>query len=260
MKPLVRLFIKHGHSCSDILEALKAEYVEVAKENLEAQGFEVNASRLSAATGIGRREVSKALNSPIEVTHQATMTARIVGAWEQSKQFKTKDGKLRPLKASGKDSEFFNLVESVTKDMNPYTLLFELERTKMIEWVDKETISLMKKVFIPSTSPETGFEILSVDLDDLTMAVDDNIFNNTTAPNLHLKTEYTNVRLSAVEEIRKWLVIEGSRFHSAMREFVAKFDIDINPTTDQKTGVTEEKAGVRVALGTFSKIDIEEGK
>lgn len=259
LRPIVRLLIKHGHGYAEVLEALRAEYIDVAKENLVKQGFDVNASRLSAATGIGRREVGKALKSPITTNHQATLAGRVIGAWEQSKKYKDKVGLPKPLKASGRDSEFFNLVESVTKDMNPYTMLFELERTGSIEWIDKENIILKKKEFIANTTPETGFEILSIDLNDLTTAVDDNIFNTSQTPNLHLKTEYTNVRLSAVDEIRKWLVIEGSKLHNAMREFIAKYDVDINPTSDQKTGVEADKAGVRVALGTFSKIDIQEG-
>jgi len=131
------------------------------------------------------------------------LAGRTIGTWEHRPEYKDKKGAVKPLSASGKGSDFFILVESVSKDINPYTLLFELERTGSIVWLDENHIALKKQEFIPKGSLDLGFEILSSDLEDLATAVDENIYGINPIPNLHLKTEYTNVRLSAVPEIRE---------------------------------------------------------
>ena len=255
LRPLVKLLIRHGHGFSEAMEALRAEFIDVAVNNLKIQGHEVNISRLSAVTGIGRREVSKVLKSPINVTNQATLTARVLGTWEQGSNFLDKNGKPKKLTTNGKGSEFFSLVESVSKDINPYTMLFELERTQSILRNPDDSIELAKKEFVIQKAPDSGIELLSGDLSDFLTAVDENIFLNEDVPNLHLKTEYTNVKLSAIKEIETWLVKNGSEFHSKAREFISRFDVDLYPDTYQQTGVKKDIAGIRVALGTFSRIE-----
>jgi hypothetical protein len=254
LRPLVRLFIRHNHGFAEVMEALRAEFINVAIDDLNQNGYEVNTSRVSAVTGIGRREVLKVMKSPVLVTNQATISSRVIGAWEQGKDYKDDKGEIKKLSICGTGSEFFNLVESVSKDINPYTLLFELERTGSIKRISENSIELVKNEFVPSKAPEDSIELVSSDLDDFVTAVDENIYGGELAPNLHLKTEYTNVRLSSIPEIKKWIMKEGSDFHKRIRDFVAKFDLDLYPDTDQQTGVEREAGGVRVALGTFSRI------
>lgn len=254
LRPLVRLFIRHNHGFAEVMEALRSEFIHVAIENLDVSGHEVNTSRVSAVTGIGRREVLKVMKSPVLVTNQATISSRVIGAWEQGKEYKDDKGEIKRLSICGTGSEFFNLVESVSKDINPYTLLFELERTGSIKRISEDSIELVKNEFVTAKAPEDSIELVSSDLDDFVTAVDENIYGGEMAPNLHLKTEYTNVRLSSIPEIKKWIMKEGSDFHKRIRDFVAKFDLDLYPDTDQQTGVEREEGGVRVALGTFSRI------
>lgn len=254
LRPVVRMLIRHGHGFSEVVEALRGEFVDVAIEDLQREGHEVNVSRLSALTGIGRREVSKVLKFSASNSQQARVSARVIGMWQNSPVYKNKNGSTRNLTINGKQSEFFNLVESVTKDINPYTLLFELLRSKVVEKQDEDTIRLLKTEFISNQAPEQGIELLSSDLDDFIISVDENIFNSLNIPNLHLKTEYTCVRESAIPLIEEWLVTEGSSFHARARDFISQYDVEINPESDQQTGISKDSSKVRVVLGTFSRI------
>lgn len=260
LRPIVRMLIRHGHGFSEVVEALRGEFVDVAIKDLEKEGHDINVSRLSAVTGIGRREVSKVIKSSANNTQAARVAARVIGMWQNSNDFKDKNGTIKDLTINGTQSEFFSLVETITKDINPYTLLFELLRSKVVVKINEETIRLIKTEFIPSQSPEQGLELLSSDLDDFIVSVDENIYSRSQIPNLHLKTEYTAVRDSAIPQIEEWLVKEGSLFHSKARDFISQFDIDINPVSDQQTGVDKGNSETRVVLGTFSRIVNKTGK
>ncbi len=52
----------------------------------------------------------------------------------------------------------------------------------------------------------------------------------------------------ALEEIRRWSAREGSAFHERARNFLSKYDRDLNP----KLGGT---GTYRVAIGSFSVIE-----
>jgi hypothetical protein len=90
---------------------------------------------------------------------------------------------------------------------------------------------------------------LSEDAEDLYLAVEENAFQaGETQPNHHLKTEYRNVPAEALPEIRSWCLREGSALHERARNFLSRYDRDINPAVDG-TG------SFRIAIGSFSVIE-----
>jgi hypothetical protein len=104
-------------------------------------------------------------------------------------------------------------------------------------------------VYVPKGDPAAVLEMLGEDTDDLFMAVEHNAFRKDDAEplNHHLKTEYRNVPQESLDEIRRWCMREGSAFHERARNFLSKFDRDLNPDL-QGTGV------YRVVVGSFSVV------
>ena len=105
--------------------------------------------------------------------------------------------------------------------------------------------------FAPEPNLKDGLTMLAGDTDDLVRSVEQNIYEREEFPNLHLKTVMDNITPAATQEIRKWILEEGSQFHRRLREKLATYDCDLNPK------LKGSKGGVRIALGTFSVIDQE---
>ena len=248
LKPIVRLCLKRSLKIQDLLEAAKVAFLDLSEEEMRAQGAEVSMSRLSIMTGIHRRDVMRLWRDEKPPKQEGSQLKRVIWKWQQDERFQNKAGRPRLLQVEGKQSEFVDLVQSVSQDLNPYTILFELERIGAITRVD-DKIKLEGTVYIPKGDVLEGFALLSADAADLIMGVEENVFEKPEIKNLHIKTEYDNVTIDSVERIKEWFLDQGEAFHKAARDFLAQFDKDINPQLKAKLG------GARVALGTFSRVE-----
>ncbi len=244
LRPVIRFCLRRSLKLQDLLEAAKIVFLEVAEDEMEKRTLAVSRSRLSAMTGVHRRDVMRIYDHRERKTSNKDLVRKVVGQWQSDPRFTTRAGKPRILAVQSKESEFAQLVRAVSSDLNPYTVLFELERAGAVERSSKG-LKLSAPVFLPKEL-QSGFEILSQDIDNMTEAVEENCSTAPETPNLHIRTEYDNIAADALPAVRKWLLHEGSELHRRARAFLSQFDRDINPE------VTSAPAGVRVVLGAFS--------
>lgn len=252
VRPLVTLCLRHAVKIQDLEEAIKEEFVCQAINQLEGLGATASVSRISAMTGIHRREISRIQEPNPDHLLGSSLISRIIGQWQTDRRFTAEDGRgPRALRYEGKDSEFSRLVSAVSSDLNPYTVLFEMERLGTIKRTDRG-LRLRVDALVRRDDIDEGLQLLAADTSDLFEAVSDNLIDSLREPHLHLKTEFDNIRIDRLEEIRSWLVTEGSKLHKRAREFISKFDLDINPEPVQRSGHSSPKGGGRVAFSTFS--------
>ena len=252
LKPVIRYCLRHSIKLQDFVEIAKALYVESANDELQREGSEISISRLSIMTGVHRKDVPRLQsNERTEQPFGADLSARVLGHWQTSRRFLTKNGKPKVLQIEGAESEFSALVQSVSREMNPYTVLFELERAGM---VDRTTHGLRLKArsFITADNLDEGLHFLQTDSEDLIQAVEENLFSQQQIRNLHIKTEYDNIGETDLDSIRSWLLAQGEAFHAKARRFLATFDRDVNPKISKRK---EPSRRVRIALGTFSRAE-----
>lgn len=245
VKPIARFCVRRSLKLQDIVEALKVALLEVANEEMEKSGATPSTSKLSIMTGVHRRDVVRLLDEEKKERDDEGLLGRIIGQWRNDKRFCTVAGRPKVLESEGKESEFISLVRSVSKDVNPYAVLFELERVGAIER-SKSGVKLRSQVFIPVGNVRQGLQLLASDAGDLYEGVEENIFHSPKVPNLHIKTEYDNISPEHEAEIREWLLREGTAFHQKARDFLSQYDRDINPKLADAPG------SGRVAVGTFS--------
>ena len=250
LRPVVNFCLRHSITIGDVVDSLKSVYVEAARDQLQQQGAAQSGSRISVMTGVHRKDVARLLDAAPSVRASKNLTARIIGAWRNSKRFCNASGKPRVLAAEGKESEFVSLVQSVSADLNPYTILFELERIGAVER-SRNGLRLVSRLYNPQGDPTAGIGLLSSDINDLMHAVEENIEGQQSdlAPNLHIKTEYDNIPESASQEIRSWCLREGSAFHQRVRNYLSRYDRDIS--NKKRTA----GPSIRVAVGAFSRIE-----
>ena len=264
VRPIVRLAVYLGVPVQGFMEAVRAEYLRVAERDLMKAGEKVNTSRLAVITGLHRREVQRLItDQPKEGATVGTLPARVLSRWESEKRYSSNRG-AKALSFGGPESDFSQLVQLVSKDLHPGTVLFQLERSGSVA-IEGDRVRMIKGSFNPSQDLEQGIGLLSGDLSDLVMAVQENLETVRPIPNLHAKTEFDNINPEAVPTIRKWFFEEGSKFHQRAREFLAKHDLDHQSqqpaegsgSTGDSGSSGDSGSGVklRAALGTFSVIE-----
>ncbi|RIL12597.1 MAG: hypothetical protein DCC75_00105 [Proteobacteria bacterium] len=244
LRPSVRICLDYSLHVQDVLEAVKIMFIEVAEEEMTKRGESPNISRLSAMTGMHRRDVTRIFRHSDVIEEPRGLVSRVIGQWQQDKRFTTSSGKPRVLSLEGQDSEFRRLVRHLSQDINPGTILLELERIGAVQKV-RDGLKLVAKTYVPKGNIREGLSLLSADTTDLMKCVNENVFRPKETPNLHGKTEYDNISEAAIPQVRKWLLEQGSAFHQRVRNFLSRYDADINPAL-------KGKGGVRVVLGTFS--------
>ena len=244
-KPLVSLCVRRGIKFREFSDILKQLFVEAAKEEIYRQRYESSTSKISIMTGLQRLEVKRLLDMKEEEAPEKSLIARVIGLWSSSVRFSDSRGRARKLSYRGNRSDFARLVRSVSKDLNPHTVLFELDRLGVLI-KEGELVALKHQEFVPQGDPEESMRLVSTDAKDLLSAGSENAFSENALPHLHAHTEYDNVPDESLPEIREWFLELGRRVHAECRGFLSKFDRDITPDSGRGTGQN------RIVLGTFS--------
>lgn len=246
LRPVARLGLRYSIHFGDLSELLKQVLVDAAREELSQSGQEISLSKLSVMTGVHRKDVTRIDREPEAVREGGNLIARVMAQWQHDTRFSTKAKRPRVLSVEGRNSEFASLVRSVNgENVSAYSVLAEMERLGAVERRG-DTVRLVWRDFIPDGDATTGISMLARDIDDMSQAVEANIFEPQKIQNLHLKTDFDNITPDAVPEVRRWLIEEGSSFHRRARGFLSQFDRDLNKKLP--------RLGVRckVTLGTFS--------
>jgi hypothetical protein len=248
MRPAVSFAARHSIRLQDFIECAKAVYIEVSEELLKESGEKVNTSRLAVMSGVHRRDVTRIQRHEEMPASGRDLITKIVGLWQTDRRFVTKAGGPRVLEHRAERSEFIRLVEAISQDLNPGTVLFELKRVgAVIE--TRSGLRLVAQSYIPKGDAEAGFRIFAREAEDLCRTVDENVLSPGEIPQFHARTEYDKVRPEALPEIRRWLIKEGHEFHARVREFVSRFDQDINPDPDHAG------PAVRVTFSSFGHVN-----
>lgn len=248
LRPILKLCLRHSIRLQELTECIKSVLLEVAEEELTNAGHVLSASKLSAMTGVHRLDVTRIWGKQAPPKQSSNLIARVIGHWQQDSRFCGANGRARTLTFDSQDSEFVNLVRSVSADLNSYTVLFELERVGAVART-KHGLKLTSRVYIPRGDAVEGFEMLGRDTEDLLLAAEENYLREPAIPNLHLKTEYDRVPAQYADKIRTWFIDNGSAFHQRARNFLSKFDFDLNPR------LKGADPCIRIAIGTFSLVE-----
>ena len=248
LKPVVRFALRNSVSVQQLIETLKGAVVSLAAEEMSRSGEKVNVSRLSAMTGLHRRDVQRLNGAERLPDLPAPLAARVVGRWENDARFCSKNGRPRVLRIDSEKNELLELLEVVGTDLNPGTVLFELERSGLVER-RPDSIKLLRAHVVPKADVMESFRIVEQDCDDLIRTVEQNVTVEPEERNLHGRTEYTNISRRDANTIRRWLIQEGGAFHKRARGFLSSFDRDLHP----ERGTEEES--IRVSVSTFSRIE-----
>jgi len=151
LAPLAQLCVARGLPIQAVDMQLRQVFVQAAREAHETAGTAPNASRLSAATGLTRREVARLLEDDAkQPLRRPSPSSQVFTRWLTDPGLRDAQQRPLPLQRQGAAPSFESLAQSVTRDVHPRTLLEELCRLNLVT-VDAatDTVQLLGESFVP---------------------------------------------------------------------------------------------------------------
>lgn len=151
--PLARLALAHGQSYAALDEQVKRALVQAAAELHPGQAPHRSVSRISTATGIHRREVTRLTQGDPAAGPRRparSLASEVFTHWISSRPYRQRNGQPRVLPRLGPVPSFESLAQTVTRDVHARSLLDELLRLNLAV-LDEEadTVSLRQDGFVP---------------------------------------------------------------------------------------------------------------
>jgi hypothetical protein len=214
LAPLVELAIARGVRYGEFDELIKTVFIDAARRAHAGIPVQRAVSRISASTGINRREVTRLLQeAPSARGKPRSPATEVFARWVSDPAYQ-QDGVPQRLPRLGPAPSFESLATSVNRDVRPRTLLEELCRLDLARVLDDDTVTLLKTNFTPSNDDTQMLDFLSANVGDHMRAATENILS----PGIqHLEQALFADELSArsIEQLRPHV---NERWKALVRE------------------------------------------
>lgn len=154
LQPLARLAVARGVPFATVQQMLKQAFVDAAAAAHGTGPADRRVSRIAAATGINRREVTRLTRAdavPERAARGRSLASEAFAHWRAQPPYRDGRGRPRVLPRQGPAPSFETLAQAITRDMHPRSLLDELCRLGLAE-VDeaRDEVRLVRDAFVPS--------------------------------------------------------------------------------------------------------------
>ena len=202
LEPLATLAIARGVPFAMLGEMLKAAVVDAARNAHPDLPVHRAVSRISATTGINRREVTRITQARSEpVAMRRSPAARVFTSWLTDPSLKTRSGSVKALPRQGPAPSFEALAQSVTRDVHPRSLLDELCRLGLAR-IEAERVHLVLDGFVPQGDEQRMLRLLGHNVGDHLRAAVTNVLADGT-PHLEQAVFTDELSHASLDEFRK---------------------------------------------------------
>lgn len=174
--PLARLAVARGLRHAQVDELLRGAFVEAALDAHADVLPHRAASRVSATSGLHRREVTRLLQARTPEVPRRSYATELFTRWLSDPALRSKGEPMKSLPRQGKAPSFESLAQSVTKDVHPRTLLEEVCRLGLAK-VDeaRDAVVLLRDSFVPTGDEKRMFGFLASNVGDHLSAAVSNV-------------------------------------------------------------------------------------
>lgn len=151
LEPLAQLAVARGVPYAAVDSIVKGAFVAAAHAAHPGLPEHRRVSRISAATGINRREVTRLTQAPTTPrAARRSLATEVYTRWLSSLDYRDKKGKPLALPRQGAEPSFETLAQSVTRDVHPRSLLEELVRLQLAQLdTASDTVAIVRDAFVP---------------------------------------------------------------------------------------------------------------
>lgn len=246
MEPLATLAIARGVPFVTLEDMLKTAFVDAARVAHPSLPGHRMVSRISTATGINRREVSRitqARSEPPAV--RRSPATRVFTKWLADPAFKTRHGAVIALPRQGPAPSFEALAHSVTRDVHPRSLLDELCRLNLAR-VEGDLVLVATDSFVPAVDSERMLGFLGSNVGDHLRAAVANVLSDT-PPHLEQAVFADELSRQSLDQFR---LVMRTQWKALLDATVPALQHLID--ADHAAGRTQDQR-VRVGLYTYTE-------
>lgn len=184
LAPLARLALARGVPHATLDELLKQALVSAADESHAALPPHRRVSRITTATGIHRREVSRLVAGLREgAAHRApparSHASELFTHWRTHPVYADRRGSPAELPRQGPAPSFESLAQAITRDVHPRSLLDELLRLGLAAHDPVlDTVRLVREAFVPQGDEARLLRVLGRNVGDHLSAAVDNLLHD----------------------------------------------------------------------------------
>jgi Family of unknown function (DUF6502) len=149
LRPIAQLALSKGVSYSALDELLRETMVGVSKDQYATTPSHGLVSKVSTATGLNRREVTRLLSVDAPAPAKRWLAGELFTKWLSDPLYK-QDNKPLVLARQGPAPSFESLAQAVSKDVHPRSFLDELCRLGMAHLDEVEDcVALSREALVP---------------------------------------------------------------------------------------------------------------
>ncbi|MGB5605520.1 MAG: DUF6502 family protein [Gammaproteobacteria bacterium] len=204
--PLVRILLRNGVAYGTLAGLVRRVYVDVAFSEFAPQGKKQTVSRVSALTGLTRKEVKRLLETEVadEGSTQARYNrgVRVIGGWMNDRRFLDAQGKPADLVIEGDRKSFSLLVKEYSGDIPTMAMLSMLEEAGSTKIV-KGKVRLVRHAFVPGSDSVDKIRILGTDVYELITTIDHNLVAEPENLLFQRKVSYDNIDPESLPKLKK---------------------------------------------------------
>ncbi|HET9208704.1 MAG TPA: DUF6502 family protein [Burkholderiaceae bacterium] len=245
LSPVARLCLARGLTFATAVELLKQSYVGAAREAHAGRHGARDIARVSATTGISRREVTRISNELVAPSVvRGSPATKVFTRWASSTKLRDRNGRPKPLRRHGHAPSFEALSYSVTHDIHPTVILDELCRLGLTRYdTESGLVHLLRDAFAPHEDQGRALSFLGSNVGDHLAAAVDNVLADK-PPHLEQAIFADELSTQSVTQIHS---LVGVLWRSMLSEFVPKLEALIE--ADRAAG---KRARQRVRIGLYS--------
>ena len=206
LRPIVRLLLGNAITFPYLSDLLKSIFVETAEKEFGLGVRPLTDSRITLLTGVHRKDVRRLRHevlSEIPPPSGLTLGTRIIARWLGDPSYLDPTGAPRRLPRTphkGGAESFAALVEKVSKNVRPRSVLDELVRLGVVEIDAEDRVHLVTRGFVPGNELDAKAFYFGEALHDHLAAAVDNLGGNKPAW-LERSVYYDELSPAAVQQL-----------------------------------------------------------
>ncbi len=151
LQPFAELCLAKGVTIQSVEELVRRAFVQAARQACQGARSDRLTSRISAMTGLTRREVNRLESEAApELPPTRSLSSELLTHWIGTPGYTDPQGRPIELPRQGEAPSFEALAASVTRDIHPRSLLDEMVRLGLVSpSADGERVKLLEEAFVP---------------------------------------------------------------------------------------------------------------
>lgn len=256
LTPIVRLMLLAGVGHKEFDSIAKRVFVTVASKEYGLRGRPTNTSRISAMTGVSRKEVARLRESPVDSAwtpaNVLSPAASVIHYWHHDPEYSVSPGEPLPLPFQGPHS-FSTLVSRYAGDVPPGAVRASLFQGGIVEEDANGMLIARRRTLLAPQLDETMIGHVCFSMTNLANTITHNlrVTGDQTCSDaakrelLYLeRTAFTDhISPEATVEFRNWVKAQGGRFIEAA-------DAELGERETPKGAWTSPKGAI-VGVGVF---------